>query len=111
MRDGIYRLRYQTTTLCTTAAVVLNDGEISGCDRFHFMFGSYRKRGNVLTGTVTFKRHTTRAELPADVPEQFALVFEGVCSDTFGQFDVECPDIPQIRGCACFTWLTGFAPA
>ena len=108
MRDGIYRMRYQTTTLCTSAVIVLNDGVISGCDRFHFMFGDYRQCGNTLNGTATFKRHTGS---PSDgIPEQFKLVFDGVGSENFGQFDVRCPEIPQIRGCACFFWLAGFTP-
>jgi len=109
MRNGIYRMRYQTTTLCTTAVVVLSDGILSGCDRFHFMFGDYHHHGNTLTGTVTFKRHT---EHPGhDIPDQFKLVFDGIASDNFGQLDVHCPDVPQICGCACFTWMAGIAPA
>lgn len=108
MRDGIYRMQYQTATLSATGVIVLNDGVVSGCDRFHFMFGDYRQRGNTLNGTVIFKRHT---EHPGhDIPEHFKLVFNGVCSDDFGQFDIHCPDISQIRGHASFTWLAGSTP-
>jgi hypothetical protein len=110
MRNGIYRVQYDAATLSATGAIVLNNGELNGCDRFHFMFGDYHQHGNRLSGSVTFKRHTVRAGLPAGIPEQFALIFEGVCSDNFGQFHFHCPDIPQIRGDARFIWLAGFAP-
>jgi len=108
MRDGIYHMQYETATLNATAVIVLNDGVLSGCDRFHFMFGDYCQHGSALNGTVTFKRHTERPG--TDIPEHFKLVFSGVGSDAFGQFDVHCPDIPQIRGHASFTWLAGFTP-
>ena len=106
MRDGIYRMQYQTSTLNAIAVIVLNDGVLSGCDRFHFMFGDYCQRGNRLNGTINFERHTGKPG--PGIPEQFKIVFDGVGSDAFGQLDVDCPDIPQIRGHASFTWLAGF---
>jgi hypothetical protein len=108
MRDGIYRLKYETTTLNTTGVVMLNDGVFNGCDRYYFMHGVYHERGNELTGSVTLKRHT---EHPGQgIAEQFKLFFDGVGSDDFGQFDIRCPDIPQIRGHASFVRLLGFTP-
>jgi hypothetical protein len=110
MRDGIYRVQYETATLCATGVIVLNNGELNGCDRFHFMFGDYRQRGNNLTGRVTFKCHTVRTGRPAAIPEQFELICKGVGSDSFGQFNFRCPGTPQIRGRASFTWLADFTP-
>jgi hypothetical protein len=109
MRDGIYRLKYETTTLNGSGVIELHDGVLSGCDRFYFMQGEYRENGNALNGIVTFKRHTEHAS--QGIPEQFKIVFDGICSDEFGQFDIRCPDIPQIRGQASFNWLASFAPA
>lgn len=106
MRDGIYRVHYETTILSTTATVVLHNNAISGCDRYYFIFGQCLRSGNELTGTATFRRHTDHPDLPAGlIPETFEVRFQGICGDDFGEFDIECPDVPAITGRGRFTWL------
>jgi hypothetical protein len=105
MKDGLYRLRYQTATLNATGVVVLEAGQISGCDRYYFMVGSYHHDGSRITGKVGFSRHSSRHGLLSIIPKTFDLVFDGVASDNFGQFNVHCPALPLIRGSAKFTWL------
>lgn len=106
MREGFYRLQYETATLNSTGVVTLQDGVITGCDRFYFMFGKYRQNNNRLEGTVTFKRHTERPGQSNAIPKQFDIRFEGVCSEDYGQFEVSCPAVPLIKGRARFTWLS-----
>lgn len=106
MQDGIYRLQYTTATLSQTGLLVLEQGELAACDRYYFMCGRYRQNGNRIDGSVTFTRHTERADQPDGIPQQFELVFTGIGSDNFGQFDVHCPAIPIIKGQATFTWLS-----
>jgi hypothetical protein len=105
MRTGLYRLDYQTATLIATGVIVLENGSIHGCDKFYFMSGTYRQEGDRLNGTVTFTRHTENPSACRSIPEQFELRFEGLCRDNFGQFDVHCHDVPEIRGGATFNWL------
>lgn len=107
MRPGIYRLEYKTTTLEATGVVVFDNGAIHGCDRFHFTSGSYCQKGHRLEGTVALRRHTPRAGISGTIPEQFELRFEGICRDRFGQFDIHCPELPEIHGSATFNWLGG----
>lgn len=105
MDNGLYRLHYTTGTLSTNGVIVLEDGTVSGCDRYYFMTGNYRCQENRFDGTATFKRHTERPGPLRMLPLHFDLVFKGVSSDKFGQFDVHCPDIPAIRGTATFFWI------
>jgi len=105
MKDGFYRLHYKTATLATTGVVVLDGGYLFACDRYYFMQGEYRHRGNRIEGNVTFTRHTDRPGMLAIIPRTFNLALSGVSADQFGQFDVWCPAIPLIRGSATFTWL------
>lgn len=107
MRTGLYRLDYETTTLSATGVIVLDNGSIHGCDRFHFMSGTYCQNGDRLSGTVTFTRHAENPRASRAFPEQFELRFEGLCRDSFGQFDVHSSDVPDIRGSATFNWLGG----
>jgi hypothetical protein len=116
MQNGFYRLQYKSDTLTTIGVIVLDNGILSGCDRFYFMRGKYQTGGNRISGTVTFRRHTKRSGMLAIIPALFELVFNGVGSDKFGQIDGYCSAIPLIRGNATFTWLgalnaTGPAPA
>lgn len=104
MRDGIYRLHYDTQTLKSTAMVVVNQGVVSGADRYYFMSGICRTKGSRIEGEVSFKRHSER---PGPIPESFDLVFDGISGDNFGEFEVHCPAIPIIKGRARFTWLGG----
>lgn len=106
MRNGIYRLHYETTTLCASAAVMLQNDKVSGCDRYYFIFGRYQRRGNQLKGSATFKRHTVHPNLPHGlIPEQFEVLFDGICGDDFGQFALRSREVPIVSGRASFTWL------
>ncbi len=108
MQNGIYRLKYETTTLSATGVVTLRDGSLTGCDRYYFMIGRYQRQRNQLTGKVEFQRRIERpGSREAGIPDVFHIAFKGLASDKFGQFDLTSPDVPLIKGRAAFAWLSG----
>lgn len=108
MREGFYRIQYETKTFRGFGVVTVHGAIFSGCDRYYFMYGTIAKKANRLNCRVTYSRHTRRPNLDPWVPEKFVLIFEGVGGDNFGQCEFACPDIPQIRGVATLTWLGSY---
>lgn len=105
MRDGFYRIQYETETFRSFGVVTLYDGIFSGCDRYYFMYGVFRRVENSLECAVTYSRHTTRADQDPWVPEEFVLNFEGVGGENFAQCTFVCRKIQKIHGVATLTWL------
>ena len=108
MREGFYRLRYETGGFRNEGVITLHAGVWTGCDRFYFMHGRYEKDDNQLNGFFAFKRHTSRPNQNPAVPEEFAVRLWGICGSNFGQCDFQCPDIPALKGHATFSWLGGY---
>ena len=107
MQNGLYRLKYESTTLNSTGVVTFEDGALTGCDRYYFIIGTYKRQGNNLRGVVEFRRRVERpGSREAGIPDAFRVVFDGLTSDKFGQVEVSSPDLPFIKGHATFLWLS-----
>lgn len=104
MRDGIFRLQYQTPNLSATAALVISGGALSGADRHFFMVGRCQYRGNRFRGTLRFTRHTARPG-SEQLPETFDVVIDGIGGEDSAQLDLRCPEIAAFKGKGTLRWL------
>lgn len=108
MRDGFYRLHYESTLHTGGGVVTFQDGVLSGCSPYYFMHGTYKKKGNSIEGVIEFERHTARPDQDLTVPREFTIRIAGLCGANYGQVAFTSPDAPQLKGNAKFTWLSEY---
>lgn len=106
MRDGIYRIRFETPTRKATGIITLCGGRFSGTDRTHFITGHYSVSGNKLSGEITYRRHSQRPGYEHGIGlDEFHVRLNGICSETLAQFESYITERPEMRGQATFTRL------
>lgn len=106
MKNGVYRVRFETPTQKGSGVVILNDGHFSGGDKTHYFSGHYSDANNRLTGVVRFTRHAQAADFKQVVEkDQFHVHVDGICSDTYAQVEAWVPEAAGERGHATYMWL------
>ncbi|GAA0531840.1 hypothetical protein FHS83_002724 [Rhizomicrobium palustre] len=108
MRDGFYRLQYETGAVTGSGVMAFHEGVLSGCSPYYFMHGTFKKKGNSLEGIIEFERHTERPNQDPSVPREFTIRISGLCGANYGQFVFSSPDGPHLKGSAKFTWLGAY---
>jgi hypothetical protein len=106
MRDGIYKVTLESGGIKGVVIGALRDGQITGCDRTHFVTGSYKRKGNRLSGTFSFRRHSRRDGVVEIANlDDFDVRFTGIGSDGFGELHSVVPGKhgPMVK--ATFRWI------
>lgn len=106
MRNGIYRVKYESRRGTGSAVCIFNNGRISGGDKTHFFAGSFSESGTRFAGKVQARRHFRDSEPPA-VPDLDSLhyVIEGTCGTDFVQATAEVPEMPGHTVYLTYKWL------
>lgn len=106
MREGIYAVSLESGGIKGLIIGALRNGAITGCDRTHFVNGTYKKKGNRLSGVFTFSRHTKRPDLREIANlDAFEVAFTGIGGDGFGELQSGVPGKPGQKVKATFRWL------
>jgi hypothetical protein len=106
MRDGIYKVFFESAGHKGFNIVAASDGIISGCDQTHFTTGHYRIDGSRLTADLHMSRHTKRDDfIEIADQDEIDIEMDGICSLGFGQFDARVIGRPEIDVTATFQWL------
>jgi len=106
MRNGIYRVSYDSTRGAGSGVSILNNGRISGGDKTHYFAGTYSEHGTCFTGEVEARRHY-RDAAPPTVPDLDILhyVIEGTCGTDFVQARAQVPELPGHVVHLTYKWL------
>lgn len=106
MREGVYKVTLESGEVKGLIIGALRGGHITGCDRTHFVTGTYKRRGNRLSGTFTFTRHSRRADIPEIANlDNFEVNFTGIGGDGFGELHSIVPGKPSHKVKATFRWI------
>lgn len=106
MRNGVYRVRFETPRQRGSGVIILNDGHFSGGDKTHYFSGSYSEANNRISGAIRFKRHAEAAGFKQVVErDEFSVQIDGICSDSYAQVDAWVPDMAGERGRVTYMWL------
>ena len=107
MRNGVYRVRFETPSQKGSGVIILNDGHFSGGDKTHYFSGHYSETDNRFQGAIRFKRHGEACGFKQVVDrDEFLVHIDGICSDTYAQVDAWVPDMPGERGRVTHMWLS-----
>jgi hypothetical protein len=106
MRNGVYRVRFETPSQKGSGVIILNDGHFSGGDKTHFFSGNYTEANNRFSGVIRFKRHGEAADFKQVVERDvFHVHVDGICSETYAQVDAWVPEVAGERGHVTCMWM------
>lgn len=95
MREGLYKIAFETEKASKTGVVFLQDGRLWGGDGGLAFFGTYTLAGKHLTATVHTSRHTD------GVPSAFGLdvvqvEITGEAGDEYAELQGRSPQAPEL---------------
>lgn len=95
MREGLYKIAFETEKASKTGVVFMQDGQVWGGDSGLAFFGSYTLTGKHLTATVHTSRHTE------GVPSAFGLdvvqvEITGEAGDESAELQGRSPQAPDL---------------
>ncbi len=106
MRDGIYKVLFESHGRKGFNIVAASDGVITGCDQTHFTTGTYEIDGNRLKANLHMTRHSKRADfIEIADQDEIDIKMSGICSLGFGQFDARVAGRSDIDVTATFQWV------
>jgi hypothetical protein len=106
MRNGIYRIKYESARGAGSGVSIFNNGRICGGDKTHYFAGTYSESGARFTAEVEARRHFRCCQTPT-VPDLDVLhyVIEGVCSTDFVQASAQVSEVPGHDVKLTYRWL------
>lgn len=106
MRNGIYRVKYDSERGAGSGVCIFNSGRISGGDKTHYFAGRCSQSGTRFTAEVEARRHYRDAE-PPTVPDLDVLhyVIEGVCDTDFVQATAQVSELPGHTVHLTYRWM------
>lgn len=103
MRDGIYKVTLQAGEMKGLIIGALHDGQITGCDKTHFVTGTYTHNGARISGVFVMQRHTQRDDVVEIANlDDITAHFSGICGDCFGELDAVVKGRPDLKVKATF---------
>lgn len=109
LRDGIYKVVVKGQGATGLVMGALQNGHLTGCDQSHFVTGQCAYHGNRINGEFHFKRHSRPENFHEFAQlDSFTAHFNGICSDTFGEFESHVEGRPDLKLTASFHWLSDF---
>jgi hypothetical protein len=109
MRDGIYTVSLVSGSLKGLLIGTVHDGRVTGCDQTHHVTGHVSHVGNRHQGKLVMTRHA-RPEGFVEIAnlDVITVSFDGICGDSFGQFDARVAEKPDLKVKASFRWMCEF---
>lgn len=106
MRDGAYKVILEANGERRLIIGSFRAGQLTGCDRTHFVTGTATRKGNRLSGTFHMVRHSRRPDIEEFANlDNFSIRFEGIAGDSFGEFDSEIAGKPGLKVKSTFRWV------
>lgn len=104
MRDGLYKVAFQTPLGAGAGVVVLQDGKLRGGDSSMYYVGSYSETGSQFSAEVASSRHTQG--LPSVFgKDNVRISLKGTSQSDSAQMTGTSPDAPGVRLQATLTRL------
>ena len=109
MRDGIYKVSLASGPLKGLIIGTLSEGRVTGCDQTHHVTGHVSHAGSRHKGKMVMTRHA-RPEGFVEIAnlDVITVSFEGICGESFGQFDARIAENPDLKVTATFQWMCEF---
>ena len=109
MRDGIYKVSLASGDRKGLLIGTLHEGLVTGCDQTHHVTGHVDQDGHRVKGKMVMTRHA-RPEGFIEIAnlDVITVSFDGICGDSFGQFDARIAENPGLKVKATFQWMCEF---
>jgi hypothetical protein len=109
MRDGIYKVRLASGGLKGFIMGTLSGDRLTGCDQTHHVTGNVKQDGRRVGGTMVMTRHSRPPNFVEIANlDTITIRFAGICGDSFGEFEAEILEKPDLPVTATFQWVCDF---
>jgi hypothetical protein len=106
MRDGIYKVLFESHGRTGFNIVAASNGVIAGCGYTHFTTGTYKIDDNQFKARLHLTRHSKRDDCIEIVnQDEIDIKMSGICSLGFGEFDARVVGRSDIDIIATFQWV------
>lgn len=107
MRDGLYKVVFQTPLGAGAGVLLLKDGRLWGGDSGMYYVGNYKHEGQKFTGKITVNRHTREAGYPSVFGiDKVTVTLTGTGSDDSGSVEGTAAEVPGIQFQALFSRIS-----
>jgi hypothetical protein len=96
MKDGLYKVAFETPLGCGTGVVVLNNGKLSGGDANISYLGQYQENGDKFSANVKTARHSEGAQNVFG-RDAVTIVLNGTIIGDSAQMVGSAPEAPGIK--------------
>lgn len=97
MRDGLYRVHFQTPLGWGSGVVYAASGKIWGGDAGLYYTGSYKQEGNNVTAEVRTNRHTQHPGVSSVFGrDQVRITLNGITTGDKVKFDGKAAEVPNV---------------
>jgi hypothetical protein len=107
MRDGLYKVQFQTPLGWGAGVVYAAGGKMWGGDGALYYVGTYNQEGGNVTGQVTTNRHTQNPGIPSVFGrDQVRITLTGVSSGDTAKLNGKAAEVPNVAFTAELTRIS-----
>ena len=106
MKNGLYRVKFETPMGSGAGVIVLNDGRASGGDSIMYYTGTYEQEGDKFKARILSNVHSSAVGMSSVFgKDRVQILLEGNASGTGGTMKGHSPDAPGVNFSATLSWI------